>query len=67
MVPRKQTAPELMAEAKRLYEQTLAPVDDIAGMLGLFRSNFYKRVREGARAAGASAAPHLAHFNSRGR
>jgi hypothetical protein len=47
MVPRKQTAPELMAEAKRLYEQTLAPVDDIAGMLGLSRSNFYKRVREG--------------------
>jgi hypothetical protein len=47
MVQRKQFAPELLAEAKRLYEQTLAPVDDIAGMLGLSRSNFYKRVREG--------------------
>lgn len=47
MVPRKEVAPALLAEAKRLYEQTLAPVDDIAGMLGLSRSNFYKRVREG--------------------
>ncbi len=47
MVQKKQLAPELLTEAKRLYEQTLAPVDDIAGMLGLSRSNFYKRVREG--------------------
>ncbi len=47
MALKKQIAPELMAEAKCLYEQTLAPVDDIAGMLGLSRSNFYKRVREG--------------------
>ena len=47
MVRRKEATPELLAEAKRLYEQTLAPVDDIAGMLGLSRSNFYKRVRDG--------------------
>jgi hypothetical protein len=47
MVQKKEFAPELLAEARRLYEQMLAPVDDIAGMLGLSRSNFYKRVREG--------------------
>jgi len=47
MVAKKEIDPELLAEAKRLYEQTLAPVDDIAGMLGLSRSNFYTRAREG--------------------
>ena len=47
MALKKQIAPELIAEAKRLYEQTLAPVDDIAGMLGLSRTTFYKRVSEG--------------------
>lgn len=47
MPAKKLIAPELLAEAKRLYEQTLAPVDDIAGMLGLSRTNFYRRVREG--------------------
>jgi hypothetical protein len=47
MAARKQIAPELLAEAKRLYEQTLAPVGDIAGMVGLSRANFYKRVQEG--------------------
>ncbi len=47
MVAKKEISPELLAEARRLYEQTLAPVDDIAGMLRLSRSNFYKRVREG--------------------
>ena len=47
MVARKEIAPELLAEAKRLYEQTLAPVGDIAAMVGLSRSNFYERVREG--------------------
>jgi DNA-binding Lrp family transcriptional regulator len=46
MVARKQIAPDLLAEARRLYEQTLAPVADIADMIGLSRSNFYKRVRE---------------------
>lgn len=47
LVAKKEIAPELLAEAKRLYEQTLAPVDDIAGMVGLSRTNFYKRVRAG--------------------
>ncbi len=47
MVAKKEISPELMAEARRLYEQTLAPVDDIAGMVGLSRGNFYKRVRAG--------------------
>ena len=47
MVAKKEIAPELLAEAKRLYEQTLAPVGDIAEMVGLSRSNFYERVREG--------------------
>lgn len=47
MVAKKEIAPELLAEARRLYEQTLAPVNDIAGMIGLSRPNFYKRVREG--------------------
>ena len=47
MAPKKEIAPERLAEARRLYEQTLAPVDDIAATIGLSRSNFYKRVREG--------------------
>lgn len=47
MAAKKEIAPELLAEAKRLYEQTLAPVGDIAAMVGLSRSNFYERVREG--------------------
>jgi hypothetical protein len=47
LVAKREISPELLAEARRLYEQTLAPVDDIAGMLRLSRSNFYKRVREG--------------------
>jgi len=46
MVAKKQFAPELIAEAKRLYEQTLAPVRDIAAMLGLSRTAFHKRVKE---------------------
>ena len=46
MVARKRIDPELLAEAKRLYEQTLAPVDDICDMLGISRTPFYKRVRE---------------------
>ncbi len=46
MVARKQIDPELLAEAKRLYEQTLAPVDDICGMLGISRPLFYRRAHE---------------------
>ena len=29
MAAKKEISPELLAEAQRLYEQTLAPVDDI--------------------------------------
>ena len=47
MVAKKEIAPKLLAEARRLYEETLAPVDDIMGMVRLSRSNFYKRVRDG--------------------
>jgi hypothetical protein len=47
LVAKKEISPELLAEARRLYEQTLAPVDDIAGMVGLSRTNFYKRVKAG--------------------
>ena len=47
MVAKKEIAPELLAEARRLYEQTLAPVGDIADMIGLSRSALYERVREG--------------------
>jgi hypothetical protein len=46
MVAKKQISPELLAEAKRLYEQTLAWVDDICGIVGLSRANFYKRVKK---------------------
>jgi hypothetical protein len=47
MAAKKQIAPELLAEGKRLYEQTLAPVDDIAAMMGVSRTLFYRIVREG--------------------
>jgi hypothetical protein len=52
MVAKKEIAPEMLAEARRLYEQTLAPVGDIAQMVGLSRSNFYERVRIAARRTG---------------
>jgi AcrR family transcriptional regulator len=47
MAAKKQIAQELIAEGKRLYEQTLAPVDDIAAMMGVSRTLFYRIVREG--------------------
>lgn len=46
MVARKEISAELEVRARHLYEQTLAPVDDISAMLGLSKSAFYKRVRE---------------------
>jgi hypothetical protein len=50
MTAKKEIAPELLAEARRLYEQTLAPVDDVASVLGMTRTPFYKIVnREGWR------------------
>jgi hypothetical protein len=46
MAPKKmEFAPELIAEAKRLYELTLAPVDDIAAMLGVGHTMFYRIAR----------------------
>jgi hypothetical protein len=45
MVAKKVIAPELLAEARRLYEQTLAPVADITGMLGITKDPFYVIVR----------------------
>jgi hypothetical protein len=46
MAPKKmEFAPELIAEAKRLYEQTLATVDDIAAMLGVGDTMFYRIAR----------------------
>lgn len=46
MPARKQVAPELLAEAKFLYEQTLTPVHEIGKRLGFSRSAFYLRVKE---------------------
>lgn len=46
MVARKEVSQAVQAEAKRLYEQTLTPVNDIAAMMDLSRSVFFKRVRE---------------------
>jgi hypothetical protein len=46
MPPRIEIAPELIAEAKRLYERTLVPVNDIAAMMGLSKYPFYRRVKE---------------------
>lgn len=48
MVAKKVIAPELLAEARRLYEQTLAPVDDICAMLGIRKDLFYVIVRQEA-------------------
>lgn len=48
MAVKKQVTPELLAEAKRLYEQTLAPVDDIAAMMGVSRALFYRCVQKGS-------------------
>jgi hypothetical protein len=45
MVAKKEFAPELLAEARRLYEQTLAPVAEICGMLGVTKDPFYAIVR----------------------
>jgi hypothetical protein len=39
--------PELLAEGKFLYEETLAPVSEIWERMGISRCTFYARVREG--------------------
>jgi hypothetical protein len=36
-------APELVAEGKRLYEQTLTPIADIAAMMGVCRETLNNR------------------------
>jgi hypothetical protein len=46
MPPRKQVAPERIAEGKFLYEETLTPTDEIGKRMGLSRSAFYLRVKE---------------------
>ncbi len=38
-------SPDVLAEAKRLYEQTLAPVYDIALMMGVSKTTFYQIAR----------------------
>jgi len=46
MTAKKIIPPDVLAEARRLYEQTAAPVGDIAAMVGLSRSNLYERIRD---------------------
>ncbi|MGN6571459.1 MAG: hypothetical protein ACTHLO_08595 [Pseudolabrys sp.] len=42
-----EVAPKLLAKARYLYERTITPVDDIAAMLGMSKTPFYKRAHEG--------------------
>jgi hypothetical protein len=37
---------EKLAEARFLYEQTMAPIDDIAEVMGISRGTFFNRIRE---------------------
>jgi hypothetical protein len=46
MPAKKHVAPELIAEGKYLYEETLTPTDEIGARMGLSRSAFYLRVKE---------------------
>jgi len=46
MPARIEVAPELIAEGKQLYEETLLPTDEIGARMGLSRSAFYLRVKE---------------------
>lgn len=46
MPAKKHVAPELIAEGKFLYEETLTSTDDIGARMGLSRSAFYLRVKE---------------------
>ena len=43
-VPPRPVAPELLTEARRLYEQTSVPVRDIAAMVGLAERTLYTRI-----------------------
>jgi hypothetical protein len=46
MPPRKEVPPDVMAECRVLYEQTLTPVHEIWTRMGLSRDAFYIRVRD---------------------
>jgi hypothetical protein len=46
MPARTEIAPELLAEARRLYEQTVTPLREIWTLLGVSRSTLYARARE---------------------
>jgi len=47
MVARKiEIAPEIIAEGKRLYEQTLTPLNDIAAVMGITRGTLAARIKE---------------------
>lgn len=39
-------APEVVAEGKRLYEQTLTPLRDVSAMMGISRRTLENRIRE---------------------
>lgn len=80
MAAKREIAPELLAEAKRLYEQTLAPVDEITAMLRINKDRFYliarregwrkRRARvatfEFSKALGAAAAVTLSQGRQQG-
>lgn len=47
MAPRKiEIAPELVAEGRRLYEQTLTPVPEVAAVMGICRRTLENRISE---------------------
>jgi len=43
---RKEFSPDLVAEARRLYEQTMTPIHEIAAMMGICRATLHDRIRE---------------------
>lgn len=45
-VPMRPIPPELLAEGRRLYEQTRLPIRDIAGLLGIGERTFNRRRKE---------------------
>ena len=45
MAPRKEIAPAQWAEARRLFENTLVPVKEIAAMVGLARTTLRRRAK----------------------
>lgn len=44
--PKLQFAPELMAEARRLYEDTMTPAHEIAAMMGISTATLRNRLKE---------------------